>query len=175
MQYSAPLLILPLHGSSASASVPACTSYACRLNLPPQPQATIAMAIFQHRLSLQALPVSNTIHMRSIVTPALRSEFLFTSSKMKTKSQVHDVLLAPFKKKRQKRLHNCQRQLPEANQSSGIQEELPPPKASPGCSLRPSQSLQSWDDPKLSCGPARPGSSPGPAERHLSSFIQAAR
>jgi hypothetical protein len=33
----------------------------------------------------------------------------------------------------------------------------------------------SWEDVKLSRGPARPGSNPGPAERHLSSFLQAAR
>jgi hypothetical protein len=34
---------------------------------------------------------------------------------------------------------------------------------------------RSWEDLKLSCGPARRGSNPGPTERHLSSFILAAR
>jgi hypothetical protein len=38
-----------------------------------------------------------------------------------------------------------------------------------------SEHALSWEDPKLSRGPARPGSNPGPAERHLSSFIRAAR
>jgi hypothetical protein len=33
----------------------------------------------------------------------------------------------------------------------------------------------SWEDVKLSREPASPGSNPGPAERHLSSFIRAAR
>jgi hypothetical protein len=37
--------------------------------------------------------------------------------------------------------------------------------------LRPYHS--SWEDVELSRGPARPGSNPGPAERHLSSFIRA--
>jgi hypothetical protein len=36
-------------------------------------------------------------------------------------------------------------------------------------------SRPSWEDVQLSRGTARPGSNPGPAERHLSSFIRAAR
>jgi hypothetical protein len=41
-----------------------------------------------------------------------------------------------------------------------------------GCTLA---SLSSWEDVKLTRGPARPGSNPDAAERHLPSFIRAAR